>query len=155
MKNIFLLLITTLLVTSCIDNSPPLKRGISVRKIGKVSEFALSDCYEKNCVNSRKELTDENQFIEPIKIISTKDLAFEKVMKIILKEKNINIVSSTDNYIYATQTLYGKLITDIEFYITNTKRIYMRAQMRGVPYDLGNSRRLLENIRFKFHQNDY
>ncbi|GEM_PF-4502683 len=155
MRKIILLLVTTLFATSCIDNTPPKDRGVSVRKMGEVSGFSLKECYEKNCVNSLKSNTDENQFIEPIKIISNKEIAFEKIMKIVLKEQDINIVNSTDNYIYATQTLYGKLITDIEFYFTNVKQIHIRAQLRGIPYDLGNSRRVLENIRFKFHQNDY
>lgn len=155
MNKLIITLSTLLLLTSCIDNKEPTDLGLSVKKLGKISGFALKECHKKNCVNSRKETTDEKQFIEPIKIISTKELAFEKIMKIILKEENINIVNSTDSYIKAKQVLYGKLITDIEFFFTNTKMIYMRAEMRGVPFDLGNGRRLLEGVRFKFHQNDY
>ncbi|PIK13992.1 DUF1499 domain-containing protein [Halobacteriovorax sp. JY17] len=155
MKNLLLILLTATLVTSCIDTTEPMGLGISVKKLGKVSGFALKECYEKNCVNSQREITDEKQFIEPIKIVATKDIAYEKIMKIILKEEGINIANSTSNYIRAKQVLYGKLVTDIEFFFGQNKKVQMRAEMRGVPYDLGNSRRVLESIRFKFHQNDY
>ncbi|CBW27842.1 putative exported protein [Halobacteriovorax marinus SJ] len=155
MKKIILILITAILTASCIDNKEPEGLGISVKDFGTRSGFSLKECHKKSCVNSRKELTDEKQFIEPIKVVATKEIAYEKIMKIILKEKDLNVVNSTENYIRAKQTLYGKLITDVEFFFTNKKTIYIRAEMRGVPYDLGNSRRLLENIRFKFHQNDY
>ncbi len=155
MKNVLLILLTATLVTSCIDTKEPEGLGISVKKLGKISGFALKECHKKNCVNSQKEITGEKQFIEPIKIIATKEIAFEKIMKIILKEQDMNIVNSTSNYIRAKQVLYGKLVTDIEFFFGQNKKVQMRAEMRGVPYDLGNSRRVLESIRFKFHQNDY
>lgn len=155
MKKLILILLTMSLATSCIDNTAPKDLGISVQKLGKVSGFALKACHDKNCVNSQVELTAEDQLIEPIKIISTKEIAYEKIMKIVLKEKNINIINSTSNYIRAEQKLYGQFITDIEFFFGQKKKVQIRAQLRGVPYDLGNSRRVLESIRFKFHQNDY
>jgi len=155
MKKYLLLTLALLLSTSCIDNKEPSNLGVGVRKLGKLSGFALSPCMDKNCVASQSETTDEKRLIEPIKIMSKKEIAFEKIMGIVLKDQSLNIVSSTDTYIRAKQVLYGKLITDVEFYFGKNKRIHLRAQMRGVPHDLGNGRRLLEKVRFKFHQNDY
>ncbi|OUR93522.1 hypothetical protein A9Q84_18795 [Halobacteriovorax marinus] len=155
MKRYLLLITTLLLTTSCIDNKEPTHLGVGVRKLGKVSGFALAPCQKSNCVNSQPELTDEKRLIDPIKIISTKDLAFEKIMGIVLKDQSLNIISSTDTYIKAKQVQFGKIITDVEFFFAKSGQIHMRAEMRGVPHDLGNGRRLVESIRFKFHQNDY
>ena len=76
-------------------------------------------------------------------------------MGIVLKDKSMNIISSTSNYIRAKQVMYGKLISDVEFYFATGKLIHLRNEMRGVPHDLGNGRRLLEKVRFKFQQNDF
>lgn len=155
MKKYLLLTLVLILSTSCIDTKEPEHLGISVRKLGKHSGFALAPCVESNCLGSQAEITDEKRLIDPIKIISKKSLAFEKIMGIVLKDQSLNIISSTDSYIRAKQVQYGKLITDVEFYFGKNKKIHMRAEMRGVPHDLGNGRRLLEKVRFKFHQNDY
>ena len=155
MNKYLTLLFAMLMLTSCIDISEPEGLGIGVKKLGKVSAIALKECRKKNCNNSLQVLSDEKRFIEPIAYHEDKNKAFEKIMGIVLKDKDINIISSTGKYIRAKQILYGKLISDIEFYFAPGKIIHMRVEMRGVPHDLGNGRRLLEKIRFKFQQNDF
>jgi uncharacterized protein (DUF1499 family) len=155
MNKLLILIFSTLLLTSCIDSTEPEGLGVSVKKLGKVSGFALKECRDKNCNVSFKELSNEKRFIEPIKYHEDKNRAFEKIMGIVLKDKSMNIISSTSNYVRAKQVLYGKLISDIEFFFAPGKLIHLRIEMRGVPHDLGNGRRFLEKIRFKFQQNDF
>lgn len=155
MKNILVLLFSTLLLTSCIDNTEPEGLGVSVKKLGKVSGFALKGCRESNCNSSFQVLSDEKRVVEAIKYHEDKDKAFEKIMGIVLKDQSMNIIASSSNYIRAKQTLYGKLNSDLEFFFAPGKLIHLRIEMRGVPHDLGNGRRLLEKIRFKFQQNDF
>jgi uncharacterized protein (DUF1499 family) len=155
MKKLLISLSALLFLTSCIDKSEPEGLGVKVQKLGKVSGFALKACNKGNCNLSFKELTTDKRYIEPIKYHESRDKAFEKIMGIVLKDQSMNIISSSDNYIRAKQELYGQFISDIEFYFGKNKMIYLRIEMRGVPHDLGNGRRLLEKVRFKFQQNDF
>lgn len=152
----YLLILTSLLtLTSCMDMSEPKGLGLSVQKLGKISGFALKPCEKGNCVVSFKENSPEKQFIEPIKYIESKEKSYEKVMALVLKDKSLNVIETKNNYIRAKQILFGKIISDIEFYFGINKYVHMRMEMRGVPHDLGNGRRLLEKLRFKYQQNDY
>lgn len=155
MKNFLSAVTVILLLTSCIDNKEPEGLGLRVKKIGPRSAVALKECRKGNCNVSFKKLADESRYIEPIKYHEDKDQAINKIMGIVLKDKTLNIIKSDEKYIRAKQELYGKFISDLEFFFGSNKQVHMRIEMRGVPHDLGNGRRLLEKIRFKFQQNDF
>jgi len=156
MKKLLFLIPSLLLLASC-QGEAPKDIGVSIQKIGKTSRFALKPCPPKpNCVSSYKEVTSEDNYLEPFKIHSDKNFAYEKVLKIILNDKSARIISQNDKYIRAEYTSkVFKFVDDIEFYFGDNGVIHFRSASRLGHYDFSANKRRIEKIRFKFHQNSF
>ena len=155
MKKYFFLFIS-LLFFSCSGKRPE-NLGPSVQIINGVGKVTLLPCPQKpNCVSSYKDFNDKDRFLEPIEIHSTKERAYEKISKMILKDKNATPVSMIDNYIHAEYVSpLLKFVDDVEFYFGEKGFIHFRSASRIGYHDLGANKKRIEEIRFKFHQNDF
>lgn len=130
--------------------------GFKIHKVGKRNKFSLTPCGKKpNCVVSYKELANGGEYLEPIKIMSNRERAFEKISAIVLKNKSAKLISQTDKYIRAeyTSSLFS-FVDDVEFYFGDNGIIHFRSSSRMGYSDLSTNKKRIEEIRFKFHQND-
>ena len=144
--NFKIIILLTILIAGC-SSERPKNLGIKLNH--------LNSCNKKNCVSSTNASTDDS-FIEPIKMIEPIEVAQEKLSKIILKNKQAKIIKLNPSYIYAefTSSVF-QLVDDVEFHLSKTsKKIFIRSASRTGKYDFGVNRKRIEEIRFKYHQND-
>jgi uncharacterized protein (DUF1499 family) len=156
MKNLIYIIPLLLVLVSC-QGEAPKDIGVSIQKIGKMNRFALKACPPKpNCVSSIKELSSESNYIEPIKIHSNKEFAFEKIAKILLNDKSVKVITQTDDYIRAEfKSKVFKFVDDVEFFFGDHGVIQVRSASRLGHYDMNANKKRIEKIRFKFHQNSF
>lgn len=135
-------------MTSSCSSERPKNIGLQSNK--------LQMCVDKkNCVSSTNNTSDSN-YIEPIKMIEPLEVAKEKISKIILKNKSAKIIKLNPTYIYAeyTSSIF-KFVDDVEFFLSEKdKQIYIRSASRVGHSDFGVNKKRIEEIRFKYHQND-
>lgn len=144
--DLFKILILAILTVSC---SAPMPKGLGV------IDNQLSKCPDKpNCVTSFKH--DEEHFLEPIEIVSNKERAHLKITGILTKNSSAKIITSSPDYIHAefTSAIF-KFIDDVEFYFGVDKKVHFRSASRKGHSDLGANKKRIEDIRFKFQQNDF
>ena len=141
----FLLL---LILVSC-QGVPPQHLGV------KNNQF--QPCPDKpNCVSSFPK-QGEKSYIEPIKIISNVERAKEKITKILQKNKSVTIRKIENNYIWAEyESAIFRFVDDMEFLISEKDAlIHLKSASRKGYSDLGKNKEHIEEIRFKFYQNDF
>ncbi|MEK6623540.1 MAG: DUF1499 domain-containing protein [Bdellovibrionota bacterium] len=96
--------------------------------------------------------------VEPIKYTEPTEVAHEKLNKIILQNSRARILKLNPTYITAEYKLSLKVLDiydDAEFLIMPERQeIHVRIESRSKLPDLGRIYRLIEEIRFKYFQND-
>jgi len=114
----------------------------------------LTKCPDKpNCVITVPGYAKEGRVLSPISITTNKKEAHERMTKL-LKKLEANIVDSNENYIKAefTSSLFS-FVDDVVF-IFGDSEINFKSSSRKGYYDLGANKNRMEDIRFKFQQND-
>jgi uncharacterized protein (DUF1499 family) len=123
-----------------LSGSTPTNLGI---KDGKFAPCLVTP----NCVSSQA--TDPQHYIAPITYKSSSTEAYTQIKKLLENQKHTQIISETDNYIYAqaTSRLMG-FVDDVEFYFNpETKLIEVRSASRIGESDLGINRQRIEKLR--------
>lgn len=145
--DLFKTLVILILVTSC---SAPRPKNLGLM------DSKLHPCPDSpNCVSSF-EAPDNEHYWNPIQVISNKERAHKKIIGIISKNKSAKIISKTPNYIHAEYTSsVFKFIDDVEFYFGIDKLVHFRSASRTGKSDFGVNKKRIEEIRFKFQQNDF
>jgi uncharacterized protein (DUF1499 family) len=118
-----------------------------------ITDGKLATCLTtSNCVSSQA--TDPQHYIAPIPYKSSTPEAYTQVKQLLESQKRTQIITQTDNYIYATATshLMG-FVDDVEFYFNpETKLIDVRSASRIGESDLGVNRQRIEQIRAEIIQ---
>ncbi|HEY9904854.1 MAG TPA: DUF1499 domain-containing protein [Candidatus Sericytochromatia bacterium] len=105
-----------------------------------------------NCVNSKSQ--DAVHKIEPLTYNSTPTEAMADLKKVIESLEKTQIITETENYLYAefTTKLMG-FVDDVEFLLDDTaKVIHVRSASRLGKSDLGVNRQRIETIRTKLNE---
>lgn len=105
-----------------------------------------------NCVNSQSQ--DAQNWIEPLNYDSTPAEAMANLKTVIQNMERTNILTETENYLYAefTTKLMG-FVDDVEFLLAPTaKVIHVRSASRLGESDLGVNRKRIETIRAKLNE---
>ncbi|MEA5535789.1 DUF1499 domain-containing protein [Crocosphaera sp. XPORK-15E] len=103
-----------------------------------------------NCVNSQSK--DAEHSIKSLSYQGDSVNAIAKLKTIINQEKGSQIISETDNYLYAQFTSpWMGFVDDVEFYVNPEKgTIEVRSASRLGESDLGVNRQRIEQIREAF-----
>lgn len=107
-----------------------------------------------NCVSSQAPASDLEHKIEPIAYSSSPSEAMAKLKTVIENMERTEIITDTENYLYAefTTPLMG-FVDDVEFYLDpNASVIQVRSASRLGQSDLGLNRKRVEAIRASFAQ---
>ena len=118
-----------------------------------VQSGQLAPCpISPNCVSSFSQ--DAEHKINPLAYTSTPAQAMADLKKVIQSLERTQIISQTDNYLYAefSSALMG-FVDDVEFLLDEEqKAIQVRSASRLGESDLGVNRKRIETIRAKFSQ---
>ena len=108
-----------------------------------------------NCVVSfNKE--DKDHFIDPIKYQESKESVLARFKKYLAMRKDVTLVTDNGDYLhYQFKSKFFGFIDDVEFLLKDDGLIHMRSASRVGYSDLGKNRSRLEEIRFKFYQNEF
>ncbi|HEY9641250.1 MAG TPA: DUF1499 domain-containing protein, partial [Coleofasciculaceae cyanobacterium] len=104
-----------------------------------------------NCVSSQADASDPEHRIEAIAYRSAPAEALDKLKTVIETMERTQIITASDNYLYAefTSRLMG-FVDDVEFYQdTNAGVFQVRSASRLGESDLGVNRKRIETIRTK------
>ncbi|MDF0555473.1 DUF1499 domain-containing protein [Kamptonema sp. UHCC 0994] len=105
-----------------------------------------------NCVSSFSQ--DNEHKIEPLAYTSASEDAISNLKKAILSLPRTQIITETNNYLYAefASALMG-FVDDVEFLLdAETKVIHVRSASRLGESDLGVNRKRIETLRSKLNQ---
>lgn len=129
--------------------------GLKLQDFEKSKKMALRPCAEKSlCYASYREVNPPKRFLKPITYSEPKDVAFNKLLKVLLNIKGFKILNQNSDYIYGTYEGPIGDMTDMEFDLRERGTIHFRSETRVLFFDFGMNRKRLEEIRFKYHQND-
>ena len=149
MKLLITLAILTLL-HSC-QSKRPTNIGLTDSPEGKL----LQKCPETpNCLSSHYP-ADKDHYIEPIAYKMEKLQAKKLITGILKKSPSAKIINEDDNYVYAEYTsAVFKFVDDVEFNFSQNNVIHIRSASRLGKKDFGVNSKRLEEIKFRFYQND-
>lgn len=150
--NLFKVIFVIVFLTSC---SAPMPNGLGIKS--EKEKVTLAACPEKpNCVISFKSDDNDEHFLAPIEIVSNKERAYKKIIGILQKNSSVTILTKNENYIHAqyTSSIF-KFVDDVEFFFGIEGLVHFRSASRTGHSDLGVNRKRIEEIRFKFQQNDF
>lgn len=100
-----------------------------------------------NCVST---VDTDSHYIKPIEHTLSSNLAKEKIKKIVLSQKRVELVEDTENYLkFVYSSFLFRFKDDVEFLFEDNK-IQMRSSSRVGYSDLGVNRKRLEKIRNEF-----
>ncbi|MBE9125368.1 MULTISPECIES: DUF1499 domain-containing protein [unclassified Coleofasciculus] len=105
-----------------------------------------------NCVNSQAQ--DSTHGIEPLKYTSTLPKAMADLKTVIQNMEKTNIITETENYLYAefTSKLMG-FVDDVEFFFgESANTIQVRSASRLGRSDLDVNRKRIETIRGQLNE---
>lgn len=105
-----------------------------------------------NCVNSQGSEADAEHFIAPLSYQTDAGQAIATLKSIINGMERTEIISESENYLYAefTSALMG-YVDDVEFYLDPSANvIHVRSASRLGQSDLGVNRKRVEDIRTQF-----
>ncbi len=111
---------------------------------------------KKKCVSSTQNAEDKDHFIHAMAVEGDYSLAFQKIQKIAAKKAEFKLQTLHPNFLQFEHTSgMFSIIHDVEFFYSQAQNvIHIRAQSRGKIPDFGKSRAILEEIKFKYFQND-
>jgi uncharacterized protein (DUF1499 family) len=104
-----------------------------------------------NCVNSQSQ---DSHRIAPLTYSGSPDAAFDQLKAVIRATPRTQIITETDDYLYAefTSALMG-FVDDVEFYLNrDAGEIEVRSASRLGESDLGVNNQRIETIRTKLNQ---
>lgn len=136
-----------LLLSSC---QAPRPDHLGLTKAGK-----LKQCPESpNCVNTHFE-EDEDHYMEPIKYQLSKEEAHERLLRILKNTPRTEIITSNENYIHAefTSSIF-KFVDDVEFNFLQDSLINFKSASRVGHSDLGANKKRMNELIFRFYQNE-
>lgn len=160
LRKLITLLLLGLTLSSCklLEGEAPTdaELGFKLQNIGQRRGYALRPCEPKpNCIASFEVINDPKNLIKPIRYSEPKDVAVNKLLSIILKMDGFKLTKQSQDYFYGVSTsMFGLLVDDVEFDLREKDVIHFRSASRVMPFDFGSNKRRIEDIRFKFHQND-
>ena len=121
---------------------------------------SLFPCDDKSytCKSSFNSSLDK-WYVEPIKYTEPANVAHEKLNKIILKNPKARIIQLNPTYItaeYKTSLYVLDIYDDAECLIMPERQeIHVRIESRSKLPDFGRIHHLIEDMRFKYFQNDF
>jgi uncharacterized protein (DUF1499 family) len=146
--SVILIAIASLFIYLASNDQPLFAFGGSAPANLGITNGKLAPCLTSpNCVSSQA--TDPQHYIDPITYKSSVIEAYAQVKQLLESQKRTQIITQTDNYIYAIATshLMG-FVDDVEFYFNpETKLIDVRSASRIGESDLGVNRNRVEQIR--------
>lgn len=120
-----------------------------------IRERKLAACPKSpNCVSSQAPAEDNLHNIAPLPYDSTPEQALVTVKTVIQSLPRTQIVTETQNYLYAEfkSALMG-FVDDVEFYVDEGEKvIHVRSASRLGQSDLGVNRNRIEEIRTKLQE---
>jgi uncharacterized protein (DUF1499 family) len=141
MKHLIILVIGGLMFFSCAGHRP--------EKLG-VKDGHLRDCPSKpNCVSSQA--IDKDQIVLPFSYTDEKEIAFNRMKKIIASFDRATIVAQNDNYLHIEfkSKIIG-FVDDVEFYFSHDNVIHVKSASRLGYSDFGVNRKRVEQLRMLF-----
>jgi uncharacterized protein (DUF1499 family) len=131
---------------------PTIFAGKTPDNLGINNEQLLPCPNTPNCVNSQSE--DPEQSIQPLTYEGETSEVIEKLKTIINQQERTEIISATDNYLYAQFTTHWMgFVDDVEFSVNQEKGIInVRSASRLGESDLGVNRQRIEKIREELQQ---
>ncbi len=120
-----------------------------------LKEGKLSQCPESpNCINTHFE-TDKDHYMEPLKYQIAKEEAQQRILRILKNTPRTEIITSNDNYIHAefTSSIF-KFVDDVEFNFSEESLIHYKSASRVGHSDLGANRKRMNELIFRFNQNE-
>jgi uncharacterized protein (DUF1499 family) len=137
-----ILLFLCVFCTGCFTKTP--------KNIG-LTENGLNKCPEKpNCIVSMGQ--GENHTVLPIKYETSRPAAVNLLQSIVSSMPGAEIVTATDNYLYAEfRSRILKFVDDVEFFFPLEESvIHYRSASRLGYYDFGVNVKRMEYIRSRF-----
>ncbi|WP_107666721.1 DUF1499 domain-containing protein [Cyanothece sp. BG0011] len=106
-----------------------------------------------NCVNSQS--TDAEHSIKPLTYKGNSIEAIAQLKDILNQQERTEIISGTDNYLYAQFTSHWMgFVDDVEFFVNENQGVIdVRSASRLGESDLGVNRERIETIRQEFQSN--
>ncbi len=131
---------------------PTLFAGTEPNNLGLTNGKLLPCPGTPNCVNSQSKEAEHS--IEPLAYQENSETAIATLKEIINQQERTNIISETDNYLYAQFTSHWMgYVDDVEFYVNANKGVIdVRSASRLGESDLGVNRQRIEMIREQFKQ---
>jgi uncharacterized protein (DUF1499 family) len=131
---------------------PTIFAGTQPDNLGINNEQLLPCPNTPNCVNSQSK--DPEHSLEPLTYQGESAEAIAKLKDIINQEEGTEIISETDNYLYAQFTTHWMgFVDDVEFAINENKGVIdVRSASRLGESDLGVNSQRIERIRKEFEQ---
>jgi len=105
-----------------------------------------------NCISTTEDSSREN-YIEPISYTEPKEMAYQKVVKVIENRDGCKIKTRDEYYIWAecTSSLF-KFVDDLEVLFNESGKIHMKSASRKGKLDFGVNKKRLNEIIFNYHQ---
>lgn len=151
MKSLLVLISALALATGC---QAPRPKNLGLTQ-SEGENAVLKPCPESpNCIGSHYP-KDQEHFLKPIKYQLPKEQARERIIKILKKTDRVNLVSEEQDYIHAEFTsAVFKFVDDVEFNLSEEPFIHFRSASRMGHSDLGANKKRMNEIIFRFYQND-
>lgn len=112
---------------------------------------------DNGCVSSSSP-ENSDQWVEAINYTEPKNVAMEKLNKIILKTPGARIIRLDPDYFSAeikTKIVFIEVIDDVEFlFQPGTTLVQIRNESRSKLPSFGRQKKFIEEVRFKYFQND-
>jgi|GEM_PF-5007770 len=153
-KNLILKILVTILLgtlfTGCMEDRPQHKGLFHAALFGCEKE-------DNGCVSSSSPESSD-QWVEAINYSEPKDVAIEKLNKIILKTPGAKVIRLDPDYFSAeikTKIVFIEIIDDVEFlFQPGTTLVQIRSESRSKLPSFGRQKKFIEEVRFKYFQND-
>ncbi len=149
MKLLYIFTVISIL-NSC-QSERPNNIGITDGPKGKV----LTKCPQTpNCLSSHY-IEDKEHYVEPLQYKMPKEQAKKLISSIIIKTSSAQLIKESPDYIYAEYTSsVFKFVDDVEFDFSQNNIIHFRSASRLGKKDFGVNSKRIEEIKFRFYQND-
>jgi uncharacterized protein (DUF1499 family) len=124
------------------------------RKTGLVNGKFHPCPQKKVCVSTQSPPTDDDHYIEPIKMRTSIKEAKDKMKDIISSIKRTKLLEENENYLhYVFKTFLFRFKDDVEFLFDKDEDlIHFRSQSRIGGFDWGKNRKRMEEIRDLYSQ---
>jgi len=139
----------------CLLYSCQSKRPTNLGLVDSTAGKTLQKCPDTpNCLSSHFP-NDKEHHTDPIAYKMEKEQAKTLIKGILKKTPSAEIVNEEQDYIYAeyTSSIF-KFVDDVEFDFSQDNVIHLRSASRLGKKDFGVNAKRIEEIKFRFYQND-